>query len=84
MEARESKCKSSGEPREVVISVNEAEDSGITEETSNGKHWRKQNLFLQIPSRTLEVASKEFVQIKMPHNTGSTPTPTPKKSKFPN
>ncbi|KAM7496723.1 hypothetical protein LguiA_021137 [Lonicera macranthoides] len=63
---------------DVVNPVHQVEEScGITEETSNGKHWRKQNLFLQIPSRT-EVASQEFVQIKMPH----TPTPTPKKVNF--
>lgn len=52
--------------------------SGITEEAPNNKHWRKQNLFLEIPSRTLQVPSQEFVQIRMP----PTPTPTPKKVNF--
>ncbi|EYU41146.1 hypothetical protein MIMGU_mgv1a0268411mg, partial [Erythranthe guttata] len=39
---------------------------------SSSKQWRKSNLFLEIPSRTLE---QEFVQIKMP-------TPTPKRVNF--
>lgn len=51
------------------------EDSyGITEEEPHVNPWRKQNLSLEIPSRTLEVSSKDFVQIKMP--------PTPKKVNF--
>ncbi|KAK6144401.1 hypothetical protein DH2020_021221 [Rehmannia glutinosa] len=52
--------------------------SGMAEETSNSKKWRKSNLFLEIPTRTLEVSREEFVQIKMP----PTPTPTPKRVNF--
>ncbi|CAA2982669.1 Ubiquitin-- ligase [Olea europaea subsp. europaea] len=65
--------------REVSISISEEEkSSGTTGETSNAKHWKKPNLFLEIPSRTLEVSHQEFVQIKMP----PTPTPTPKRVNF--
>ncbi|XP_059626770.1 uncharacterized protein LOC132269552 [Cornus florida] len=67
---------------EVRIPIQQAEDSsGITEEAMHVKHWRKQNLYLEIPSRTLE-ASTEFVQIKMPPTPTPTPTPTPKKVNF--
>ncbi|KAL2239818.1 UNVERIFIED_CONTAM: hypothetical protein Sindi_0623000 [Sesamum indicum] len=52
--------------------------SGMAAETPNSKHWRKSNLFLEIPTRTLEVSRQEFVQIKMP----PTPTPTPKRVNF--
>ena len=49
-------------------------------ETQNGKQWRKQNLFLEIPSRSIiqPSSSENFVLIKMPQ----TPTPTPKKVNF--
>lgn len=51
----------------------------MTEVTSQGsKQWKKPNLFLEIPNRTLESPPQEFVQIKMP----STPTPTPKRVNF--
>ncbi|XP_052205293.1 uncharacterized protein LOC127810078 isoform X2 [Diospyros lotus] len=64
---------------EVAIPIQEVEDSSDTaEETPHAKHWRRQNLFLEIPSRTLEVSHQEFVQIKMP----PTSTPTPKKVNF--
>ncbi|KAL0390114.1 UNVERIFIED_CONTAM: hypothetical protein Scaly_0368500 [Sesamum calycinum] len=52
--------------------------SEMTEETSQGKQWRKPNLFLEIPSRSLEVSPQEFMEIKMP----PTPTPTPKRVNF--
>ncbi|XP_022850986.1 uncharacterized protein LOC111372812 isoform X2 [Olea europaea var. sylvestris] len=69
--------------REATISVPEEEkSSGITRESSNVKHWRKQNLFLEIPSRTLEVSRQEFVQIKMAPTPTPTPTPTPKRVNF--
>lgn len=50
----------------------------MAEEASNSKQWRKSNLFLEIPSRSLQVSRQEFVQIKMP----PTPTPTPKRVNF--
>ncbi|KAL1558141.1 hypothetical protein AAHA92_08640 [Salvia divinorum] len=51
----------------------------MAEKTSNRKQWRKSNLFLEIPSRSLEVSRHEFVQIKMP---SPTPTPTPRRVNF--
>ncbi|KAM0013861.1 putative Zinc finger, RING-CH-type, Zinc finger, RING/FYVE/PHD-type [Helianthus debilis subsp. tardiflorus] len=50
-------------------------------ETPNGKNWKKQNLFLEIPSRTTTTtsepsSSQESVQIKIAS------TPTPKKVNF--
>ena len=50
-------------------------------ETPNGKNWKKPNLFLEIPSRTLHSqpsSSQESVQTKI----APTPTPTPKKVNF--
>ncbi|KAL7085023.1 hypothetical protein ACP275_14G257200 [Erythranthe tilingii] len=62
--------------RQVILPINTLQKSiGMAEETttsSSSKQWRKSNLFLEIPSRTLE---QEFVQIKMP-------TPTPKRVNF--
>ncbi|KAL0436439.1 UNVERIFIED_CONTAM: hypothetical protein Sradi_0351800 [Sesamum radiatum] len=52
--------------------------SEMTEEMSQGKQWRKSNLFLEIPSRSLEVSPQEFMEIKMP----PAPTPTPKRVNF--
>ncbi|KAI3461441.1 hypothetical protein Pfo_018104 [Paulownia fortunei] len=64
---------------QVVVPIQKLEkSSGMVEETSNSKNWRKSNLFLEIPTRTLEVSHQEFVQIKMP----PTPTPTPKRVNF--
>ncbi|PSR86602.1 E3 ubiquitin-protein ligase MARCH10 [Actinidia chinensis var. chinensis] len=64
---------------EVVIPIQRGEESSdIAEEPQHGKHWRRQNLVLEIPSRKLEVSPQEFVQIKMPQ----TPTPTSKKVNF--
>nr|XP_043634377.1 E3 ubiquitin-protein ligase MARCHF7-like isoform X2 [Erigeron canadensis] len=63
---------------EVAIKV-EGEDSEENMEAQNGKNWRKPNLFLEIPSRSIQPSSsQEFVLIKMPQ----TPTPTPKKVNF--
>ncbi|PHT35162.1 hypothetical protein CQW23_26962 [Capsicum baccatum] len=50
--------------------------STITEETKHAKHWRKPNLSLDIPSRTLDASPTELVQIKRPF------TPTPKRVNF--
>lgn len=52
--------------------------SAITDERTHAKHWRKPNLSLEIPSRTLDASRQELAQIKMP----STPTPTPKRVNF--
>ncbi|KAL8247330.1 hypothetical protein R6Q59_008546 [Mikania micrantha] len=69
---------SSSPAEEVAIHVHEVEedvnDSKL--EAKNNRQWRKQNLFLEIPSRSS--ASHESVMIKMPQ----TPTPTPKKVNF--
>ncbi|KAL8057588.1 hypothetical protein ABFX02_04G193200 [Erythranthe guttata] len=54
------------------------ESSGMTKETSQGKQWKKPNLFLEIPNRTSEMPLQEFVQINMPSLT----TPTPKRVNF--
>ncbi|CAI9105105.1 OLC1v1003960C1 [Oldenlandia corymbosa var. corymbosa] len=65
--------------REILIPMPQVENSdGITEETANIKPWRKPNLFLEIPTRTMDATPDEFVQIKMP----PTPTPTPKRVNF--
>ncbi|XP_051120265.1 uncharacterized protein LOC127244026 isoform X2 [Andrographis paniculata] len=50
----------------------------MAEETSSNKSWRKSNLFLEIPTRTLDASPQEIVQIKMP----PMPTPTPKRVSF--
>ncbi|KAF8397679.1 hypothetical protein HHK36_016600 [Tetracentron sinense] len=64
----------------VVLPNQKVEDlTVITEETPPSQHWRRQNLFLQIPSRTLEDSSQGFVRINMP----PTPSPTPKRVNFP-
>lgn len=46
--------------------------------SSSSKQWRKSNLMLEIPTRSLEASRQEFVHINMP----STPTPTPKRVNF--
>lgn len=67
------------EPAQVVVPIHKLEKSlEMAEEASNSKQWRKSNLFLEIPSRSLEISCQEFVQIKMP----PTPTPTPKRVNF--
>lgn len=69
----------SSSEKSVVVPVQKVEDSmGITEETSHGHHWKRRNLFLEIPSRTPGQSSQDFVAIKM----SSTPTSTPKRVNF--
>ncbi|CAL5426538.1 unnamed protein product [Camellia sinensis] len=65
---------------EILIPIHKIDNpSAIASETPNPKHWKKQNLFLEVPTRRLHVSPHdEFVQIKMP----PTPTPTPKKVNF--
>ncbi|XP_057781791.1 uncharacterized protein LOC131000052 isoform X2 [Salvia miltiorrhiza] len=68
------------QPPHLAVPIHKLEKSlEMAEETSNSKQWRKSNLFLEIPSRSLEVSRQEFVQIKMP---AATPTPTPKRVNF--
>ncbi|XP_043705308.1 uncharacterized protein LOC122655147 [Telopea speciosissima] len=56
-----------------------ADDStGITAKVPPVQHWRKQNLFLEIPLRKLE-SSQDFVRINMP----PTPSPTPTRMNLP-
>jgi hypothetical protein len=70
---------SASQSEQVLIPIQKVEESSsIAEEPAHGKQWRKPNLFLEIPSRALEVSPKEYVQIKMP----PTPTPTPKRVNF--
>ncbi|KAI3823252.1 hypothetical protein L1987_04685 [Smallanthus sonchifolius] len=71
----------SSQSEEVVIPIHKVEEeiSTVLTETSTGKNWKKQNLFLEIPSRTSQPSSsQESIQIKI----ASTPTPTPKKVNF--
>ncbi|GFP80991.1 hypothetical protein PHJA_000242400 [Phtheirospermum japonicum] len=68
--------------RQVVVPIHKLEKSsvGISEgKKPNIQNWRKSNLSLEIPTRTLEASQREFVQIKM---LDPTPTPTPKKVNF--
>uniref|UniRef100_A0A6N2L1Z0 RING-CH-type domain-containing protein n=1 Tax=Salix viminalis TaxID=40686 RepID=A0A6N2L1Z0_SALVM len=51
---------------------------GIVEETDTSQNWKRRNLFLEIPSRTLEDSSQDSVVIRMP----PTPSPTPRKVNF--
>lgn len=53
---------------------------GITEETTHVPPRKRQNLLLEIPSRTPEECSQDIVAIKMPQT--PSPTPTPKKVNF--
>ncbi|XP_057954975.1 uncharacterized protein LOC131148988 isoform X2 [Malania oleifera] len=63
----------------VAARVQKGEDSlGIIEESTHVHQWRRQNLFLEIPSRTLTDSSQDSVRIKMP----PTPSPTPRKVNF--
>lgn len=48
------------------------------EETPRGQQPRHQNLILQIPSRTYEASTEDFVRINMP----PTPSSTPKRVNF--
>ncbi|CAL0304083.1 unnamed protein product [Lupinus luteus] len=53
---------------------------GITEETTHVPPRKRPNLLLEIPSRTPEECSQDFVAIKMPMT--PSPTPTPKRVNF--
>ncbi|KAG8494957.1 hypothetical protein CXB51_012418 [Gossypium anomalum] len=61
-----------------VFSFQVDDSTGITEETTRSHHWRRNNLSLEIPSRTFEDSSQESVIIKMP----PTPSLTPRKVNF--
>ncbi|XP_048234049.1 uncharacterized protein LOC8264077 isoform X2 [Ricinus communis] len=52
--------------------------TGIVEEANQARQWKQKNLFLEIPSRTLDDPSQDSVVIKMP----PTPSPTPRKVNF--
>lgn len=65
-----------------VIHKDDDDSMGITEETSHVPPRKKQNLLLEIPSRTPEECSEDFVAIKMPMTPSPTPTPTPKRVNF--
>ncbi|KAF3628334.1 putative ruvB-like 1-like [Capsicum annuum] len=63
----------------VAIQIPQGESSsGITEESTHAKQWRRQNLFVEIPSKSSDASNQESVQVKML----STPTPTPKRVNF--
>lgn len=78
--------EAAGKENDGGISTNEFDPSAqkggnsteIIEETPSGHPWRRDNLALQIPSRTLEDAKEDFVRINMP----PTPSPTPKRVNF--
>ncbi|KAK9072606.1 hypothetical protein SSX86_009041 [Deinandra increscens subsp. villosa] len=74
---------SSSQSEEVVIPIHKVQEeiSTVHTETPTGKNWKKQNLFLEIPSRTSQPSSsQDDVQIKIAST--PTPTPTPKKVNF--
>ena len=78
-----SKCSSSLyiflHNNKLLLFIFQVEDStGITEDTTHAHVWKRSNLFLEIPSRTLEDSSQESVVIKMP----PTPSLTPRKVNF--
>ncbi|XP_012064833.1 uncharacterized protein LOC105628103 isoform X2 [Jatropha curcas] len=63
----------------VVSTVHKVEDStGIVEEANHAHQWKRRNLFLEIPSRTMEDPVQDSVVIKIP----PTPSPTPRKVNF--
>ncbi|KAK7257719.1 hypothetical protein RIF29_31892 [Crotalaria pallida] len=64
-----------------VVPVQKIDDPmGITKETNHVPPRKRQNLLLEIPSRTPEEGSQDFVAIKMPMT--PSPTPTPKRVNF--
>ncbi|KAK7404723.1 hypothetical protein VNO78_05679 [Psophocarpus tetragonolobus] len=68
--------------RTVSLPVQKVDDPmGITEETTHVPPRKRQNLLLEIPSRT-EECSQDFVAIKMPPTPSPNPTPTPKRVNF--
>ncbi|XP_061358773.1 uncharacterized protein LOC133302966 [Gastrolobium bilobum] len=67
--------------RTVSLPVHKVDDPmGITEETTHVPPRKRQNLLLEIPSRTPDECSKDFVAVKMPLT--PSPTPTPKRVNF--
>ncbi|KAI5391151.1 hypothetical protein KIW84_076130, partial [Lathyrus oleraceus] len=67
----------------LPVAYKDNDDStGITEEITHVPPRRKQNLLLEIPSRTPEECSQDYVAIKMPMTPSPTPTPTPKRVNF--
>ncbi|GAU12951.1 hypothetical protein TSUD_97620 [Trifolium subterraneum] len=66
----------------VVHKDDDDDPIGITEETTHVPPRKKQNLLLEIPSRTPEECSQDFVAIKMPMTPSPNPTPTPKRVNF--
>lgn len=50
----------------------------LGEGTPQVHQWRRQNLFLEIPSRTVDVSSQDGVMVKVP----ITPSPTPRRVNF--
>lgn len=62
----------------VLFLLQDGNSTEIIEETPPEHPWRRQNLALQIPSRTLADAKEDFVRIDMP----PTPSPTPKRVNF--
>ncbi|XP_061376685.1 uncharacterized protein LOC133318656 isoform X2 [Gastrolobium bilobum] len=60
--------------RTVSLPVHMVDDPmGVSGETSQVHHCKRQNLLLEIPSRTSQESSQDFVGIRMP----LTPSPTP-------
>ncbi|CAK8576103.1 unnamed protein product [Lathyrus sativus] len=58
------------------------DSTGITKEITHVPPRKKQNLLLEIPSRTPEECSQDYVAIKMPMTPSPTPIPTPKRVNF--
>ncbi|XP_058757543.1 uncharacterized protein LOC131630814 isoform X2 [Vicia villosa] len=54
------------------------DSTGITEEITHVPPRKKQNLLLEIPTRTPEECSQDYVAVKIP----MTPSPTPKRVNF--
>ncbi|KAI3983364.1 hypothetical protein MKX01_013431 [Papaver californicum] len=61
-------------PTAVLTNQKDDNSSGITEEAPSAQHWRRPNLFLEIPERTIDEAPEEFLRINMPPTPISTPT----------
>ncbi|XP_044506288.1 uncharacterized protein LOC123225961 isoform X2 [Mangifera indica] len=60
----------------IIYMKQQVEDSmGIIKENSHSQNWKQRNLFLEIPSRTLEDSSQESVILRMPPTPSTTPTP---------
>lgn len=58
----------------VVIPIHKVEDlMGPAQEAPQAHHWKKQNLFLDIPSRKMGTWTQDSVIIKMPPTPGATP-----------